>query len=126
MRIGTNGGSQKTASATCAGGINRTTRIAISRNFATRRKLNLFEATGRHSREELPLEKAAYYSVSDRATRQVKSIQAGFERTRASHRLTQQLEGAYPIAGERFVNFPKKRECKALIGNRLFDRSNGS
>jgi hypothetical protein len=52
------GGFQRTARATCPGGISRTRRTAMRTISATRRVLNFFlEATGRHSREPLPVEK---------------------------------------------------------------------
>ncbi len=58
MRMGTIGGFQRTARATCPGGISRMTRTATRTICATRRILIFFlEATGRHSREALPVEK---------------------------------------------------------------------
>ena len=97
------GGSQKTASATCAGGINRTTSAAISRNLAARRKLILLEATGQHSREEFSLEKAADYSISCGVLEQVQRVQVRIESTRpawfASNReaFTRSLARDFPI-----------------------------
>jgi len=96
------GGSQNTASATCAGGINRTTRAAMSRNFAARRKLILLEATGQHSREEFSLEKAADYSIScDALSKRERVRVCAFESTKPGL-IRQQLKGVSPIAGARF------------------------
>ena len=43
--MGIKGGFQTAANATCAGGIKKMTRTAVSSNTATRRSLDLFEAT---------------------------------------------------------------------------------